>query len=82
MHSFYTVLLVIHTLIILFMIGFILLQRSDNDGLSGLGGGGSNVLSGRAAGNLLSHTTAVLATCFIITSLVLAILSVRSLTHQ
>ena len=73
----YTVLLVIHTLLILFMIGFILLQRADSDGLSGLGGGGGNLFSGRAAGNVLTHTTAILATCFIITSLVLAVMTGR-----
>lgn len=71
----YTVLLVIHTIIVLFLIGIILLQRSESDGLSGLGGGGGNVLSGRGAANAMTRATAILATIFIITSLALAILS-------
>lgn len=71
----YTVLLVVHTILVLFLIAIILIQRSDSDGLSGLGGGGGNLLSGRAAGNVLTRTTAVLATLFIGTSLVLAIMS-------
>jgi preprotein translocase subunit SecG len=74
----YTVLLVIHTIIILFLIAIILLQRPDGDGLGGLGGGGSNLFSGRAAGNVLTRTTAILATLFIVSSLVLAVLSSRA----
>lgn len=70
----YTVLLVIHTLLVLFLIGVILIQRSSDDGLSGLGGGGGNVLSGRAAGNMLTRVTAILATIFIITSLALGVM--------
>ena len=73
----YTVLLVIHTLLVLFLIGLILIQRSGDDGLSGLGGGGSNLLSGRAAGNVLTRATAILATLFILTSLVLGVMVSR-----
>ncbi|MBV8938626.1 MAG: preprotein translocase subunit SecG [Alphaproteobacteria bacterium] len=71
----YTVLLVTHTILVLFLIAIILLQRSGDDGLSGLSGGGGNLLSGRAAGNVLTRTTAILATLFICTSLALAIMS-------
>lgn len=77
----YEVLLVIHTLIVLFLIGIILLQRSDGDGLSGLGGGGGNVLSGRASANIMTRTTAILATLFIVNSLALAILTSQR-THS
>lgn len=72
----FTILLVIHTIIVLFLIGIILIQKPDGDGLSGLGGGsGGNIMSGRAAGNAITRTTAILATIFIISSLGLAVMS-------
>ena len=67
------VLIVIHLLLALAMVGVILLQRSEGGAL-GIGGGGG-VMSGRAAGNLLTRMTAVLATGFFITSLGLALLA-------
>ena len=67
------VLIVIHLLLALAMIGVILLQRSEGGAL-GIGGGGG-VMSGRAAGNLLTRATAILATGFFLTSLGLALLS-------
>ncbi len=69
------VLLVIHLLIALALVGVILLQRSEGGALGIGGGGGSGVMSGRAAGNLLTRTTAILATGFFITSLALALLA-------
>jgi len=69
------VLLVIHLLIAIAMVGFILLQRSEGGAL-GIGGGtGGGLMTGRAAGNLLTRTTGILATGFFITSLGLAILA-------
>lgn len=74
----YTILLVIHSIIVLFLIGMVLLQRSDSDGLSGLGGGGGNqFMTGRGAANFMTRTTAILATAFMITSLVLATMASR-----
>lgn len=71
-----TVLLVIHSILVLFLIGIILIQRSDGDGMGSLGGGGgNNFLTGRAQANLLTRTTAILATLFIVSSLGLAIWS-------
>ncbi len=70
-----TVLLVIHVLISLALIGMVLIQRSESDGF-GLGsGGGSNFMSGRATANFLTRTTAILATLFIVNSLVLGIIA-------
>ena len=43
-------------------------------GGSGGSGGMAGFMSGRAAGDLLTRTTAILATCFFLTSFVLAIL--------
>ena len=67
------VLIVIHLLLALAMVGVILLQRSEGGAL-GIGGGGG-VMSGRAAGNLLTRMTAILATGFFITCLGLALMA-------
>ncbi len=67
------VLLVIHLLIALGLVGVILLQRSEGGAL-GIGGGGG-VMTGRAAGNLLTRTTGILATGFFMTSLALALIA-------
>ncbi len=75
------VLLVIHLFIALALIGVVLLQRSEGGGL-GIGGGGggggggmSGFLTGRGTANLLTRTTAILAACFMVSSLVLTILA-------
>lgn len=74
-----TVILVIHLLIALALVGVILLQRSEGGALGiGGGGGGGGLVSGRAAGNLLTRATAILATAFFATSLTLAILANQS----
>ena len=73
-----TVVLVIHLLIAIGLVGTILLQKSEGGAL-GMGGGGSGgmggFMSGRAAGDFLTRTTAILAACFFLTSFALAILS-------
>jgi preprotein translocase subunit SecG len=70
----YTILLVIHSILVLFLIVMVLLQRTDSDGLSGLGGGGGNqFLTGRSQANLMTRTTAILAGAFMLTSLILAV---------
>lgn len=67
-----TVLLVIHLMLAIALIGVVLLQKSEGGGL-GIGGGGmSGFMSGRSTANLLTRTTAILATCFMVTSLALA----------
>lgn len=66
------IVLVIHLLIALALVGTVLLQRSEGGGL-GMGGGG--MTSVRSSGNLLTRTTAVLAACFMATSIILAILA-------
>ena len=76
-----TVLLVIHLLVALALVGVILLQRSEGGAL-GIGGGGGGgfggLMSGRGSTNLLTRTTAILAVCFIATSLLLAIIASRA----
>ncbi|MCD6035291.1 MAG: protein translocase subunit secG [Rickettsiales bacterium] len=68
-----TILLVIQLILVIAMVGAILLQPSSSDGLGGLGGGGGHgFMSSRATANMLTKTTAWLATAFIINSLALA----------
>ncbi|WP_169569167.1 preprotein translocase subunit SecG [Sneathiella limimaris] len=70
-----TILLVIHVLIAVFLIGVVLLQRSEGGAL-GIGGGtGGGLMTGRGAANLLTRTTAILAAAFFATSILLAIMS-------
>ncbi|MBK5196892.1 MAG: preprotein translocase subunit SecG [Methyloceanibacter sp.] len=69
-----TVLLLVHIMIAVALVGVILLQRSEGGAL-GIGGGGGGFMTGRSAGNALTKTTAVLAGCFFVSSLVLSILA-------
>ena len=58
------------------LVGVILLQRSEGGALGGLGGGTfGGLMTARGTANLLTRTTAILAACFIATSLALAILA-------
>jgi len=76
--GFYTVLLVVHSILVLFLIMMVLVQRTDSDGMGGLGGGGGNqFMTGRSAANLMTRTTAILAAGFMITSLTLAVVASR-----
>jgi preprotein translocase subunit SecG len=68
-----TVIIVVHLMIVLAMIGFVLLQRSEGGGL-GMGGGGGFMTS-RGSANVLSRGTAFLAGAFFVTSLILSILA-------
>jgi len=70
-----TIVLVIHLLLALALVGVILMQRSEGGALGMGGGGGGGFMTGRAAADALTRSTAILATCFIITSITLAILA-------
>jgi preprotein translocase subunit SecG len=72
----FTVLLVIHVLVTLALIGVVLIQRSEGGGL-GIGGaqGMGSFMTGRGTANLLTRTTAILATVFLALSLVLALMT-------
>ena len=73
------IILVVHLLIALSLVAVVLLQRSEGGlgGLGGSGGGGSmgGLIGGRAAANLLTRATGILAGSFFATSIVLAILA-------
>ena len=68
-----TVIIVIHLMVVLAMIGFVLLQRSEGGGL-GTGSTGG-FMSSRGTANVLSRTTAILAMAFFATSLLLSALA-------
>lgn len=68
-----TVVIIIHLMVVLAMIGFVLLQKSEGGGL-GIGSTGGFMTS-RGTANVLSRTTAILAAVFFTTSLALSILA-------
>lgn len=71
-----TVLLVIHLFVTLALIGVVLIQRSEGGGLGiGSSQGMGAFMSGRGTANLLTRTTAILATIFMLLSLSLALLN-------
>jgi preprotein translocase subunit SecG len=69
-----TVLIVIHLMIVIALIGVVLLQRSEGGGL-GVGGSGGGFLSSRGTANVLTRTTAILATAFFVMSLALSVVA-------
>ena len=71
-----TVVLVVHLILATALVAVILLQRSEGGALGGLGGGTfGGLMTARGSANLLTRTTAILATCFIATSVALALLA-------
>jgi preprotein translocase subunit SecG len=77
------ILLIVHLFLAIALVGVILLQKSEGGAL-GIGGGGGmgGFLTARGAANLLTRTTAILATLFIITSLALALIASRKHSAQ
>jgi preprotein translocase subunit SecG len=69
-----TILLVIHLMIAVTLVATILLQRSEGGAL-GIGGGGGGLVSNRAAGNMLTRTSGILAGLFFLTSIGLTLLA-------
>jgi len=72
-------LLFVHLIIALLLVAVILLQKTNTDGLSGIGGGGNNmgIMSGRSAANFLTRTTIILAIVFFVNAIILANLSTQ-----
>jgi preprotein translocase subunit SecG len=65
--------IVVHLMIVLSMIGFVLLQKSEGGGFAA--GSTAGFLSSRGNANVLTRTTAYLAGAFFATSLLLSILA-------
>jgi len=69
------VLLLIHLFLAIALVITVLLQRSEGGAL-GIGGSTmGGLMTTRGTANLLTRATAIIATCFILTSLALAILA-------
>lgn len=79
-----SVLLVLQLIVAIFLVAVILMQRSNGGALSGLGGdsGIGGLLSARGKGNILTRTTAVLATLFFGLSMALSIYFSRVETKE
>ena len=70
-HSMFAFLLVVHAIIAATLVTVILMQKSEGGGL-GMGGSPSGLMSARGAADFLTRATAVLATVFVVFSIVLA----------
>ena len=71
-----TVLTILDLFVTIALIGVILIQRSEGGGLGiGTSGGMGSFMTGRGTANLLTRTTAVLASLFMALSLILALLN-------
>ena len=78
-----SIVLVIHLILAIALVGAVLLQKSEGGAL-GMGGGGGGMggfMTGRGAADLLTRTTAILAVCFMATSMILAILAADTRTQ-
>lgn len=73
------VLIVIHLILAIALILVVLLQKTAQDGGGLVGGSGTmgGLFTTRGSANLLTRTTAILATAFIATSLLLGIVAAR-----
>ena len=78
-----SIVLVIHLILAIALVGAVLLQKSEGGALGmGAGGGGmGGFMTGRGAADLLTRTTAILAACFMATSMILAILAADTRTQ-
>lgn len=73
--SLFLFLTVVQALVAAALVGVVLMQRSEGGGL-GVGGNPSGLMSARGAADFLTRLTAILATLFVILSIVLAALAV------
>ena len=71
--------LTINIVLAVLLVIVILLQKSEGGAL-GLGASQESYVTSRSAGNFLTKTTAILATLFIITSVLLTIMSNKQIT--
>ena len=70
--------LVINIILAIILVIIILLQKSEGGAL-GLGASQESFVSSRSAGNLLTKATAIIATLFIITSILLTIIGQKEI---
>ena len=66
--------LILNIILAILLVGVILLQRSEGGAL-GLGASQDSFITSRSAGSFLTKVTAIIATLFIVTSVLLTIMS-------
>ena len=76
----FSILLVLLVIVAILMTGLILLQKSEGSGMSGSTAASmfGGVLTGSAAGNFLTKTTAILATIFFILCALLSLVVAKT----
>ncbi|GGZ10707.1 preprotein translocase subunit SecG [Novosphingobium colocasiae] len=67
---------VLQALVAAALVGVVLMQKSEGGGL-GMGGSPSGLMSARGAANFLTRATGILATLFVVLSIVLAAMAVE-----
>lgn len=73
--SLFIFLTVVQAIVATLLVTVILMQKSEGGGL-GVGGSPTGLMSARGAADFLTRSTAVLATVFVVLSIVLAVLAV------
>jgi len=75
------ILLTVHILVCIALVAVVLLQRSEGGAL-GMGGGPAGFMTARGAGDLLTRTTWILFTAFLVLSVALTLISGRARTSD
>jgi preprotein translocase subunit SecG len=75
------IILILNLIFAIFLVGIILIQKSEGGAL-GLGASQDSFISSRSAGSFLTKATAILATLFIVTSISLTILSKKEFPNS
>ena len=73
--------LILNIAFAILLVAFVLLQKSEGGAL-GLGASQDSFISSRSAGNFFTKATAIVATLFIITSVLLTVLSQEKISTR
>ena len=73
--------LILNIVFAILLVAFVLLQKSEGGAL-GLGASQDSFISSRSAGNFFTKATALVATLFIITSVLLTVLSQEKISTR
>ena len=74
------IIMLFNIILAVLLVGLILLQKSEGGAL-GLGVSQDSFVSSRSASNFLSKTTGIIATIFIITSILMTVLSQKEISR-
>ena len=75
--SLFIFITVVQAIVAALLVAVILMQKSEGGGL-GVGGSPAGLMSARGAADFLTRSTAILGTMFVVLSIVLAVLAVRT----